>query len=199
MGVAEGKQAQALGVVRTASGAAPGADLVPAELGGRLLGLADLRAACGARDADVGREPDRQHTVHLTGDMKTFTWRVNARTYHPDRPFDGGTALPVRSGERVRLLLVNQTPMYHPIHLHGHTYTVRAVSDTAGRGEKQLTGAVLKDTLMVPPGERITVDFTADNPGQWLLHCHNAYHMATGMAAVLSYVPAGASATAAGG
>ncbi|GGL36083.1 putative oxidase (copper-binding protein) [Streptomyces anthocyanicus] len=194
--VAEGKQAQALGIVRTASGDAPDASVDVPELGGRLLDLSDLRATEAVRE--TAQEPDVTHTAYLTGDMMKFSWHVNAETYHHDKPFSGITPLVVRAGERVRLLLVNQTPMYHPMHLHGHTFTVRSVSDTSGKDEKSLSGAVRKDTLMVPPGERISVDFTADNPGQWLLHCHNAYHMATGMATVLSYVPQGSGARAAG-
>ncbi|MEU7404708.1 multicopper oxidase family protein, partial [Streptomyces sp. NPDC044948] len=191
--VAEGKRAQALGVIRTGSGTAPDAAVDVPELGGRLLALTDLHATGAVREKE--QAPDVTHTAYLTGDMMKFSWHINAETYHPDRPFTGITPLTVHGGERVRLQLVNQTPMYHPMHLHGHTFTVRAVSDTSGRDEKALTGGVRKDTLMVPPGERITVDFTADNPGQWLLHCHNAYHMATGMAAILSYAPTGASAT----
>lgn len=174
--VAEGKHAQALGVVRTATGPTPAPTAAPAELAGQLLDLADLRAAPAVRTEH--RQPDVSHTAHLTGDMHTFAWRINAETYNHQQPFDGITPLTVHEGQHVQLVLVNQTPMYHPMHLHGHTCTVRALGDSVG---------VRKDTVMVPPGDRLSVDFTADNPGQWLVHCHNAYHMATGMAAMLSY------------
>ena len=186
--VAEGKGAQALGVVRTAAGPVPSSAAAPRELAGRLLGLADLRATPEVRVED--RAPDVTHTLYLTGDMSTFEWRINAETYNHARPFDGITPLPLREGQRVRLEMVNQTPMYHPMHLHGHTVAIRTIGDTSGEGDTVLPAGTRKDTVMIAPDERLLVDFTADNPGQWLVHCHTAYHMATGMAALLSYLPA---------
>lgn len=183
--VAEGKAAQALGVVRTASGTTPPATAAPKELAGSLLGLADLHATPDVRIEQAA--PDVERTLYLTGDMKTFVWRINAETYHADEPFKGITPVPVRAGERARIAFVNQTPMYHPMHLHGHTFTVRSVGTSTGKTGDHLPTGTRKDTLMVPPGERITVDFTADNPGQWLVHCHNAYHLAAGMATIVSY------------
>ncbi|MCR3722603.1 MULTISPECIES: multicopper oxidase family protein [Prauserella salsuginis group] len=187
--VAEGKGAQAFGVVRTAGGEAPAMTVQPAELGGRLLKLSDLRATSAVHLAS--RSPEVTHTAYLTGDMNSFAWRINAETYRHDRPFDGITPLTVQEGQRVRLEMVNQTPMYHPMHLHGHTFAIRAVSDTAGGNATRLPEGTRKDTVMVGPGERVVADLLADNPGQWLVHCHNAYHMATGMAAVVSYVSGG--------
>lgn len=187
--VAEGKRAQALGVVRTGSGAAPPATAAPAELAGRLLGLADLRAT---PEAHIGqRAPEVSHTAYLTGDMTTFAWRMNARSYRPERPFDGISPLAIREGQQVRLEMVNQTPMYHPMHLHGHTFAVRATSDTAGGRATEMSWGTRKDTVMVGPGQRVVADLIADNPGQWLVHCHNAYHLATGMATIVSYVDRG--------
>jgi FtsP/CotA-like multicopper oxidase with cupredoxin domain len=184
--VAEGKGAQALGIVRTGSGPAPPSTAAPAELGGRLLALADLRATPAVRVEN--RPPDAQHRMYLTGAMSTFAWRINTETYNHQRPFDGITPMPIREGERVRLELINQTPMYHPMHLHGHSVTVRGIGDIGRGGDTELPDGTVKDTVMVAPDERILVDFAADNPGQWLVHCHNAYHMATGMATMLSYV-----------
>jgi FtsP/CotA-like multicopper oxidase with cupredoxin domain len=176
-------------VVRTAGNPAPPVTAAPAELSGRLLALSDLRASSTVRlDARV---PDVDHTLYLTGDMTAFAWRINAQTYHHDRPFDAIISMPLREGQHVRLELVNQTPMYHPMHLHGHTFAVRGIGGYRNRGPTtgtSLPKGTRKDTVMVAPGERVAVAFTADNPGQWLAHCHNAYHMATGMASVLSYV-----------
>lgn len=187
--VAEGKGAQALGIVRTAGGPTPPATAAPVELSGRLLALADLRATGEVRlDTPA---PDVRHTAYLTGDMTGFAWRLNAETYRHDRPFDGVTPMPLRAGQHVRMNLINQTPMYHPMHLHGHTFTVHAIGDYRNpdrAGDTVLAAGTRKDTVMVAPGERLAVDFTADNPGQWLVHCHNAYHMAAGMAGLLSYV-----------
>jgi FtsP/CotA-like multicopper oxidase with cupredoxin domain len=186
--VAEGKGAQALGVVRTAAGPVPPPTAAPTELAGRLLALADLRATPDVR-AD-GRPPDVTHRLYLTGDMSRFEWRINAETYNHQRPFDGITPMALREGQHVRLEMINQTPMYHPMHPHGHTVTIRAIGSTSGAGDTNLSTGTRKDTVMVAPGERLLADFTADNPGQWLVHCHAAYHMASGMAAVLSYLPA---------
>jgi FtsP/CotA-like multicopper oxidase with cupredoxin domain len=186
--VAEGHGAQALGVVRTASGPTPPTGVLPQELGGRLLRLSDLRSA--SSESQEHRTPDVDETLYLTGDMFGFAWRINAQTYNHRRPFDDITPVTIREGQRVRLAFVNQTPMYHPMHVHGHTFTVRATGDifTDGDSRTPLAPGALKDTVMVAPGERVVADFVADNPGQWLTHCHNAYHMATGMATVVSYV-----------
>jgi multicopper oxidase len=166
---AEGTAMGAMAVVRTGIGMAPMADVGPKELMGQLLGLFDLRATEDV--ALPSREPDRTYTATLTGDMASYRWGVQAES-------EGGVTLPVRSGERVRLVLDNSTMMWHPLHLHGHTF--QAVTG-AGSGPR-------KDTVIVPAGSRITLDIEADNPGQWVLHCHNIYHAESGMLTVLSYV-----------
>ena len=163
--VAEGKNAQALAVLRSGRGAAPATDVEPAELRGDLLSTGDLRPAGEVALGD--REPDRTAEVTLTGDMGSYSWGI-------DVPTEDGATLPVREGERVRLVITNMTMMWHPVHLHGHTF--------------QVAGGPRKDTVVVPPMGTVTVDFDADNPGQWLLHCHNAYHAEAGMTTVLSYV-----------
>ena len=85
----------------------------------------------------------------------------------------------VRAGERVRIVFDNQTPMWHPIHLHGATFQVVSAGGAPG---------ARKDTVAVLPGEQVTVDVQADNPGQWVVHCHNIYHAEAGMIGTLSYV-----------
>lgn len=169
--VPEGKDDPAgFAVLRTASGGVPAPDTRPAELGGRLLGYADL-----APTAEVtlpARRPDR--TVDLLLEMADGgrSWLINGKAFPDHEPLD------LRAGERVRLVMSNQTMMFHPMHLHGHTF---AVADRAGRGLR-------KDTINVLPGQELSVDFEADNPGQWLVHCHNVYHGELGMMTVLSYV-----------
>lgn len=186
VGVAEGKGAQAFGLVRTASGTAPPPSTQPAELGGQLLRLGDLRATPAVHTGPAA--PQTSHTLYLTGDMMTFAWRINAESYNHQRPFDGITPLAIREGQSVRLDMVNQTHMYHPMHLHGHTFAVRAIAESSGTSPTALPVGTRKDTVMVGPGQRLSVDFTADNPGQWLVHCHNTFHLATGMAAMVSYL-----------
>ncbi len=183
--LAEGKGAQALGVVRTAGGAAPSADVQPAGLTRQQLTLTDLQAPPEARLDDSATPTS--HDVFLTGDMSSYGWRINAESYDAADPFAGVTPLGVRSGERVRLVLINQTPAFHPMHLHGHTAQVRATGLIGRDGDTPLPAGPRKDTVQVAPGRRVVVDFAADNPGQWLHHCHNAYHLAAGMATVVSY------------
>jgi len=167
--VAEGKGARAIAVLRAGPGETPAPDAEPAELRGDLLTLDDLRAAPDV--ALPAAEPARTYRVTLTGDMATYRWGIDASQ-------EAGATMPVREGERVRLVIENQTPMWHPIHLHGQTFQV-------GTGSE---GGPRKDTVIVPAMGTVTVEFVADNPGQWLLHCHNIYHAEAGMATVLSYV-----------
>lgn len=119
------------------------------------------------------RNADVIHDVRLAGPVGKYTWTINGKTYDPR---DG---LPVREGQRARLRFVNDSMMFHPMHLHGHTFSVRD-----GKG----TYRARKDTVLVAPMKTVEVDFDADNPGQWLTHCHNIYHGEAGMMAVVSYV-----------
>jgi FtsP/CotA-like multicopper oxidase with cupredoxin domain len=82
--------------------------------------------------------------------------------------------LAVAPGERVRLRLRNRWMLFHPMHLHGHTFGL-------------VDGGARKDTVIVRPMQSLEVDLEADNPGQWALHCHNIYHAESGMMTVLSY------------
>ncbi|MGH3796747.1 MAG: multicopper oxidase family protein [Pseudonocardiaceae bacterium] len=168
--VAEGKNGQALGVVRTGTGATPPADARPSELDGRMLAYTDLRATTAA--VLPQRPPDVTHDLVLAGAMMPYRWTINGRAYPDDRP------LPVHKGQYVRLRYVNQTTMYHPMHLHGHTFALRHGSAVNGPR---------KDTAIVLPGQTVVADLVANNPGQWVTHCHNAYHEAVGMMTVLSY------------
>ncbi|HEX6869776.1 MAG TPA: multicopper oxidase family protein [Micromonosporaceae bacterium] len=165
--LAEGKGSAAFGLVRTGAGAAPAAGVRPAELDRRIVAYRQLRPADGVGLAQ--RQPDRNLTLKLTGGMMAYDWGINGRPHDP-RHFE-----PVRSGERVRLDLVNTTMMWHPIHLHGHTFAT------------ERTG-VRKDTIIVLPGQRVPVVFDADNPGRWMLHCHNIYHAESGMMTQLGYL-----------
>lgn len=164
---AEGKGGRALAVLRTGAGALPGPEVDVPELRGRLLAPEDLMPTAGSV-LPAGR-PDRTYRLALTGDMATYRWGIEVI---------GGGELSVREGERVRLALDNRTLMWHPIHLHGMTFQVVGPDGTAGPR---------KDTVIVPARERVAIEFIADNPGRWALHCHNIYHAEAGMQTVLSY------------
>ncbi|WP_078593949.1 multicopper oxidase family protein [Streptomyces sp. NRRL S-920] len=166
--VAEGKKAAALAVLRTGGGAAPSASARPKELTGRLLTADKLRAAEPV--ALAAREPDRTIRLRLTGGMAAYDWAFDKKPYSPGRRH------PLRAGERVRLVFANSTSMWHPVHLHGHTFALANVAN----GPR-------KDTAVVLPNGTLTVDFDADNPGLWMVHCHNVYHSEAGMMTVLGY------------
>lgn len=167
---AEGQNSQGFALVRTGSGEPPAPAVLPGELGGRLITAAPMRATEDVRPAP--REPDRTHVMELGMDMSGYRWTINRQVYGEHAP------LPMRSGERVRARFVNRTMTLHPMHIHGHTFQVVDGSGTRPR----------KDTSMVLPMQAVEVDIEADNPGQWLVHCHNTYHGEAGMMTVLSYV-----------
>ncbi len=122
------------------------------------------------------RKPDRVHNIDLTGEMSRYIWSINGIAWNPQVP-----PLPIAKGERVALVMTNSTGMPHPMHLHGHRFQVAEIAGMP------LAGAV-RDTVRVPPGQRVVVVFDADNPGTWAFHCHMLYHMEAGMFQTLRYV-----------
>lgn len=170
--LAEGKDRTAMAVIRTGgtgSTAPPPADVRPAELDGRLLGYADLRATESVRLERA--QLDIDEVVEIAGSMMPYDWSFDGVAF-PQHPY-----FEIEQGQRVRITFENTSPMWHPIHLHGHTFRLGEASS----GPR-------KDTVNVLPGERVVVEFDADNPGQWMAHCHNTYHLERGMAMVVSYV-----------
>lgn len=163
---AEGKFGQGLALVRTAGGEAPAPDVKPTELRKQVVLGTHLRAA--PQVALRPREVDRTHDLVLGGSMRNYRWTINGKT------FDDADPLEIRQGERVRLRLRNMSMMFHPMHVHGHTFGLR---ETGAR----------KDTVIVRPMAAVDVDLDADNPGQWATHCHNIYHAEAGMMTTLSY------------
>jgi FtsP/CotA-like multicopper oxidase with cupredoxin domain len=136
----------------------------------------DLESRLRAVQPLKPRKADRTHTLNLTGEMGGYRWSLNNVVWNKDVP-----PLPVAEGERVELIFINQTPMPHPMHLHGHEFQVVEIDG------KRFPGAV-RDTVLVPPGRRVVVAFDANNPGLWALHCHLLYHLEAGMFTTLRYV-----------
>ena len=120
------------------------------------------------------RSADIVHTIVLGGGMKPYTWSMNGE-YWPHI-----TPLMLNKGQRIEIELVNRSMMAHPIHLHGHVFQVIAIDG------RPMQGAV-RDTVLVMPMGRVRIAFDADNPGRWPLHCHNLYHMVTGMMTEFRY------------
>ncbi|MCQ9133016.1 multicopper oxidase family protein [Streptomyces hilarionis] len=168
--LAEGKNTTALALVRTGSGSTPSASVRPRELDGSVLTASSLKAADEVRLS--AKKADVVHRVELTGGMDTYNWAINGKRFDMENP-DADPFL-VEAGQRVRLDFVNTTGMWHPMHLHGHTFQL---------GD----GGARKDTTIVLPKKTVSVVFDADNPGQWMLHCHNVYHGEVGMMALVAY------------
>jgi FtsP/CotA-like multicopper oxidase with cupredoxin domain len=122
------------------------------------------------------RKADRVHRLNLTGEMAGYVWSINNVVWNKDVP-----PLPLAKGERVELVMVNQTRMSHPMHLHGHEFQVVEIDG------KRFPGAV-RDTVLVTPGRRVVVAFDANNAGFWAFHCHLLYHQDAGMFTTFRYV-----------
>jgi FtsP/CotA-like multicopper oxidase with cupredoxin domain len=144
------------------------------ESGRRVLTYADLRSVFVSHQAP-GLEPrapglerpvGRSIELHLTGHMQKFVWSFDGVTFSNAEP------IRLTRGERVRIVLVNDTMMTHPIHLHGMW------SDLEGDDGEVF---VRKHTIDMPPGSRRAFRVTADPPGRWAFHCHLLFHMEAGM------------------
>lgn len=131
--------------------------------GRKVLTYADLHTTGGSLDA---REPAREIVLHLTGNMDRFMWSFNGKKYAEAEP------ILLHYGERLRIVLINDTMMNHPIHLHGMWSELESAD-----GNFQ----VRKHTITVQPGHRVSYRVTADAPGRWAYHCHLLYHMEAGM------------------
>lgn len=167
--IAEGKDQRAGAILRTAgTNAGTSMTFDADELDGTWLRYADLVAHERARldpPADV-----TDIDLALTGGMMLTDWGINGKRYGDHGPIE------VEAGRWYSLNITNDTMMWHPIHVHGHTPQV-------GRS----AGGVRKDTINILPGTTTQLVFQANNPGQWMLHCHNAYHLEAGMATLLKY------------
>lgn len=135
------------------------------------LSVDDLRAQASTELPKSAHVQELQLT--LGGDMRRYIWHMNGKAIHQDRNID------VKEGDVIRFTFVNETMMHHPMHLHGHFFRV------LNAGEEK---SPLKHTVDVPPHGTRTIEFYANEPGEWMLHCHNLYHMKTGMARVVKYL-----------
>jgi FtsP/CotA-like multicopper oxidase with cupredoxin domain len=168
---AEGKNALARALLSTGAGTAPDAGFLPAELN-RRVGTVDMfsatpQAGLGTAKADLTLSAD------LSGGMMSYDWAINGQPYPNNRP------LTISQGQRATLTFTNRTMMWHPMHLHGHTFQIIRPDGSLG---------ARKDSTLVLPMRTVSVALVADNPGIWMLHCHNTYHQEAGMMTSLNYV-----------
>jgi FtsP/CotA-like multicopper oxidase with cupredoxin domain len=141
--------------------------------GRRVLSYADLHTLGGPVDR---RDPGRDIELHLTGHMERFIWSFDGQKFSEAEP------LRFALGERLRIVLVNDSMMSHPIHLHGMWSEVEAADGGF---------LVRKHTVTVQPAQRLSYLVTADALGRWAYHCHLLYHMEAGMFREVVVAPAG--------
>jgi FtsP/CotA-like multicopper oxidase with cupredoxin domain len=133
--------------------------------GWRVLTYSQLRALEEPYDR---RPPTRQFDLHLTGNMHKYIWGFDGKKWSQS------DMVRLQYGERVRINMINDTMMSHPIHLHGMWMDLYAGAEDYGDNPR-------KHTVIVQPAELLTVDISVDAPGQWAFHCHLLYHMEAGM------------------
>ncbi len=143
--------------------------------GRAVLTYSDLRS----REPREVAEPTREVELHLTGNMERFTWGIDGV------PFERAQPIRFTLGERLRLVMVNDTMMNHPMHLHGMWMELEN-----GQG----TSIPRVHTVNVKPAERLSLLITADALGKWAFHCHLLYHMEVGMFRIVEVVPVGGAA-----
>lgn len=141
------------------------------QAGRKVLTYADLRARYEGTD---GRPPTREVVLHLTGNMTRFIWGFDGEKFSEAEP------IVLRLGERIRFVLINDTMMEHPIHLHG---LWSELENGNGRFNPY------KHTVSVKPAERVSYLVSADTPGSWAFHCHLLYHMEAGMFRTVEVIP----------
>ena len=142
--------------------------------GTRVLVYTDLRSVSPGYD----KKPERELGLHLTGNMERYMWSFDGKKYSQEKQ------ITFYNGERLRLIMVNDTMMEHPIHLHGMWMEL-----DNGAGEYKPR----KHTINVKPAERLAVEINVDAPGKWAFHCHLLYHMKVGMFRTVAVInrPAG--------
>ena len=168
--LAEGKNALARALLTTGVGAAPPADFQPPELNGK-VGTVDLFAAPEEARLEFTKA-DTTMQANLTSSDTAYQWGING-------PFPDNTPFTVWQGQQAAMTFTNKTRMWHPMHLHGHTFAVLNPDGTQG---------ARKDTVNVLPNQSVKIAILADNPGYWPMHCHNTYHAEAGMLSTFDYL-----------
>ena len=133
-------------------------------VGQKALQYSDLQSLNPQQDTRV---PEREIEIRLGGNMERYIWTINGKKFNEAKPLE------VKYGERIRLKFVNDSMMAHPMHLHGMFMQLEN-----GQDPKNMPN---KHTVIVPPGKTVTTLLTADELGEWAIHCHLLYHMAAGM------------------
>ena len=168
--LAEGKNAAARALLTTGSGSAPAPGFQPPELNGR-IGTVDMFTATPEAKLKFTKA-DTDFTADLSASSTAYEWGVNG-PYPNNKPFT------IKQGQQATMTFTNNTRMWHPMHLHGHTFQMMNANGDLG---------ARKDTVIVIPKQSVKIAILADNPGYWPLHCHNTYHAEAGMATTFDYL-----------
>jgi FtsP/CotA-like multicopper oxidase with cupredoxin domain len=178
-----GQAQQVVGIINADGNGKP--NLSRPTFGPRTGGMGHYGSLRSPHDTRPPAGPVRTFDMELGGDMMKYLWSMSGE-YLPEAfvPKFVADAAPlnIEYGERVRIRFTNTTTMWHPMHLHGHFYRLLTKP-----GKWDQRDAILKDTVGVGPGEHVDIEFYADNPGHWIFHCHNLYHLAAGMGRIFHY------------
>lgn len=152
------------------------------EKGNVQLGLLTLEQErkLAAANPLPAKAPDQSSVLRLDGNMLAYDWLINGHAFDVNNPRSEKAEVRVKKGQRVTLTFVNKTPMSHPMHLHGHSFQVVAINNQRFSGAR-------RDSVLVPGNTSVTVEFDANNPGLWYVHCHVLWHLAAGMATLVQY------------
>jgi len=166
---AVGKDQHAHGLIRV-EGSSPPDRINPGLVDQQPVGVEQLTSLESVRlpAAEIAHE---QRVVLEQGRTGPYVWTINGKTYENTVPLTTGL------GDTGRLNIFNHSMMPHPLHLHGHTFQIGPAGGTGAR----------KDTLLLTSHAQASVDYLANNPGNWMLHCHNGYHAEAGMTTRLDY------------
>ena len=168
--LAEGKDAAARALLSTGAGSVPPMGYQPPELNGR-IGTIDMFTA--APEAQLKfTKADTELQADLTAAETGYEWGING-PYPNNKPFT------IKQGQQATMTFTNKSRMWHPMHLHGHTFAMLNADGKLG---------ARKDTVIVLPNQSVKIAILADNPGYWPLHCHNTYHAEAGMLSTFDYV-----------
>ena len=168
--LAEGKNALARALLSTGAGSVPPMEYQPSELNGR-VGVIDMFSPT-PEVALKFTKADTEIQADLTASDTKYQWGING-------PYPDNKPLTIKQGQQAIMTYTNKTRMWHPMHLHGHTFAVFKPNGELG---------ARKDTVIVTPGQSVKIAILADNPGYWPMHCHNTYHAEAGMVSTFDYL-----------
>ncbi|KTD19459.1 multicopper oxidase family protein [Legionella israelensis] len=174
LALAEGTNQQTGLILKTENASPPEISPTAEEMMGRVK-YYELEKQLKTKNPLPVRKVDKQIKLVLGGDMNGYKWTINNQSWPNITPNV------INFGDRVEIIYENKTSMSHPMHFHGHVYQVTEIDG------KPIQGGAVRDTILVQPNSTVKVQFDALNPGVWVNHCHNLYHLNAGMLTTIQY------------